>query len=74
MSATVTCARVSCDTSHVGSAVKTVPVTVGLVTGGRAEILKGLNEGETVIVRAGPFLRDGDAVSPVVEAAREAQR
>lgn len=58
----------------VGSVVKTVPVTVGLVTGGRAEILKGLNEGEIVVVRAGPFLRDGDAVSPVVEAAREAQR
>ena len=47
------------------SAVKTRAVQVGLVTGGRAEILSGIEAGETIVVRAGPFLRDGDAVTPV---------
>ncbi len=46
-------------------AVKTRAVEVGLITGGRAEILKGIDSGETIVVRAGPFLRDGDAVTPV---------
>lgn len=45
--------------------VKTKQVTLGLIANGNAEVVKGLNEGEDVIVRAGPFLRDGDAVTPV---------
>lgn len=49
----------------MSGAVKTKPVDIGLISGGRAEVLKGLNEGETIVVRAGPFLRDGDAVTPV---------
>ena len=48
-----------------GGAVKTKPVDIGLISGGRAEVIKGLNEGETIVVRAGPFLRDGDAVAPI---------
>lgn len=48
-----------------GGAVVSKPVDIGLITGGRAEILNGVTEGETIVVRAGPFLRDGDAVSPV---------
>ncbi len=46
-------------------AVKTKQVKLGLIAGGDAEIAQGLSEGEDVIVRAGPFLRDGDAVTPV---------
>lgn len=49
----------------VNGVVRAKPVEIGLVNGGRAEIVKGVAEGETIVVRAGPFLRDGDAVSPV---------
>lgn len=40
-------------------------VTLGALDGGRAEIRQGVKEGEEVVVRAGAFLRDGDAVTPV---------
>ena len=49
----------------VDGVVRAKPVEIGLINGGRAEILKGVVAGETIVVRAGPFLRDGDAVSPV---------
>jgi RND family efflux transporter MFP subunit len=49
----------------VDGVVRAKPVEVGFVNGSRAEVLKGLSEGETVVVRAGPFLREGDAVTPV---------
>ena len=49
----------------LANVVKTKPVELGLITGGRAEVLNGLTEGESIVVRAGPFLRDGDSVSPV---------
>lgn len=45
--------------------VSTKPVTLGLAGGGRAEIVTGLAEGETVVARAGTFVRDGDLVTPV---------
>lgn len=45
--------------------VTTKPVTIGLAGGGRAEIATGLVEGETVVARAGTFVRDGDLVTPV---------
>ncbi|QEL24705.1 efflux RND transporter periplasmic adaptor subunit [Bosea sp. F3-2] len=45
--------------------VTTKPVTLGLAGGGRAEITTGLSEGETVVARAGTFVRDGDLVTPV---------
>ncbi|UZF91003.1 efflux RND transporter periplasmic adaptor subunit [Bosea sp. NBC_00550] len=45
--------------------VTTKPVTIGLAGGGRAEIATGLAEGETVVARAGTFVRDGDLVTPV---------
>ena len=32
---------------------------------GRAEIVSGLAEGETVVARAGTFVRDGDVITPV---------
>ncbi len=40
-------------------------VTVGLLALGQAEIREGLAEGETVVVRAGAFVRDGDRVRAV---------
>lgn len=40
-------------------------VTLGAVTGGRIEIRDGLAGGETLVLRAGAFLRDGDAVNAV---------
>ncbi|CAH1664225.1 Efflux RND transporter periplasmic adaptor subunit [Hyphomicrobiales bacterium] len=45
--------------------VTTKPVTLGLVGGGRAEIVSGIAAGETVVARAGTFVRDGDVVTPV---------
>ena len=45
--------------------VTTKPVTLGLAGGGRAEILSGIAEGETVVARAGTFVRDGDIITPV---------
>ncbi|WP_336810205.1 efflux RND transporter periplasmic adaptor subunit [Bosea sp. MMO-172] len=45
--------------------VTTKPVTLGLVGHGRAEIVTGISEGETVVARAGTFVRDGDTVTPV---------
>ena len=40
-------------------------MTLGLVGHGRAEIASGIAEGETVVARAGTFVRDGDIVTPV---------
>lgn len=45
--------------------VATKPVTLGLVGHGRAEIVTGISEGETVVARAGTFVRDGDTITPV---------
>jgi HlyD family secretion protein len=45
--------------------VETRRVTAGLVSGGNAEIVQGLAEGELVVLRSGTLLRDGDAVRPV---------
>ena len=44
--------------------VSTRRIKPGLVTGGQAEIVSGLAEGDVVILRAGAFLNDGDAVDP----------
>jgi RND family efflux transporter MFP subunit len=49
--------------------VVTRSVTTGLKSGDRIEITSGLAEGDTVIAKAGAFLRDGDAVRPVLSAA-----
>jgi RND family efflux transporter MFP subunit len=59
----------------VADRVETRQVEIGLAEGDRAEVTKGLAEGDLVVVRAGTFLRDGDAVRPVRAApatAREA--
>lgn len=45
--------------------VTTKKVTLGLAGGGRAEIASGIAEGETVVARAGTFVRDGDTITPI---------
>ena len=39
-------------------------VTAGLIWQNRREIISGLKEGETVVVRAGAFFADGDSITP----------
>jgi HlyD family secretion protein len=43
------------------------PVKTGLVTGVNIEIREGLAAGDFVVARSGTFLRDGDAVRPMVK-------
>jgi HlyD family secretion protein len=45
--------------------VETRSVSVGLLSGGKAEIREGLTEGDMVVARAGAFVREGDRVRPV---------
>ncbi|MDP1582862.1 MAG: HlyD family efflux transporter periplasmic adaptor subunit [Bradyrhizobium sp.] len=45
--------------------VETKQVEVGLMSGGHVEIRQGIEEGETVVARAGALLREGDPVRPV---------
>src|SRR5262245_36374576 len=45
--------------------VETRRVLVGLLAEGQAEVRQGLAEGETVVARAGAFVRDGDRVRAV---------
>jgi HlyD family secretion protein len=51
--------------------VVTRRIKTGLVDGGRVEIKEGLAEGDVVVARSGTFLRDGDAVRPIVDASRK---
>lgn len=46
-------------------------VETGLSAGGFVEVTDGLKAGETVVARAGTFLRDGDAITPVADADEE---
>ena len=45
--------------------VETRQVEVGLMSGGQVEIRRGIEEGDTVVARAGALLREGDPVRPV---------
>jgi multidrug efflux pump subunit AcrA (membrane-fusion protein) len=47
--------------------IETRRVTIGLIKGGNAEIREGLSAGETVVARAGAFVRDGDRVRSLVD-------
>ena len=49
----------------VAGAVVTRPVTIGLISGTKAEILSGLDENDVIVARAGSFLREGDQVRAV---------
>ena len=48
-----------------GGRIETRRVLVGLLDKDQAEVREGLAEGETVVARAGAFLRDGDRVRAV---------
>ena len=48
-----------------GDRVEARPVEVGLLSGEEAEIRAGLSEDDLVIVRAGPFVCEGDPVTPI---------
>jgi HlyD family secretion protein len=48
-----------------GDRVETRKVQVGIAAKGFSEIVSGVADGESIVARAGPFLRDGDAVRPV---------
>ena len=52
----------------VGNAVSRVVVKTGIRDGGWVEILEGLTAGETVVTKAGAFVRDGDQINPVAAA------
>lgn len=46
------------------------PVRLGIAQGTMIEIVDGLKEGQNIVVRAGAFLRAGDAVTPVEAGSR----
>lgn len=54
--------------------VRAVPVEVGVRAGAMVEIVGGVAEGQDVVARAGTFVADGDAVTPVREDATGAVR
>lgn len=45
--------------------VARVPVKTGIRDGGWIEIVEGLSPGDTVVTKAGAFVRDGDKINPV---------
>jgi hypothetical protein len=54
--------------------IETKRVEVGLMAGGQVEIKEGLQEGDTVVARAGALLREGDPVRPVTMSAADAKK
>lgn len=48
-----------------GRRVEGRPVVTGLATDRLVEIREGLDEGDTIVSRAGPFLREGDLIRPI---------
>jgi HlyD family secretion protein len=46
--------------------IETRRVAVGLIAAGQAEIREGINVGDVVVARAGPFVREGDRVRTVI--------
>jgi HlyD family secretion protein len=49
----------------VNGKVETRAIETGISGNGMVEVRSGVTEGETVIVRAGTFVRDGDQVTPI---------
>lgn len=45
--------------------VERVAVKTGIRDGGLVEIIEGLNQGDTVVTKAGAFVRPGDRINPV---------
>ncbi len=48
-----------------GGVVERVAVTTGIRDGGLVEITEGLADGDTVVTKAGAFVRAGDRINPV---------
>jgi HlyD family secretion protein len=46
-----------------------IPVQTGIRDGGWVEITQGLSAGETVVTKAGAFVRDGDHITPIAASA-----
>lgn len=42
-------------------------VKIGIRDGGWVEVIDGLSEGQTVVTKAGSFVRDGDRINPIAE-------
>ena len=49
----------------VNGEVTRTPVKTGIRDGGWIEIVEGLSPGDTVVTKAGAFVRDGDKINPV---------
>lgn len=45
--------------------VSRIPVKIGIRDGGWVEIVAGISLGETIVTKAGAFVRDGDRINPI---------
>ena len=54
----------------IGEKVERRALKIGLIAGDKVEVKEGLAEGDLVVTRAGTFLRDGDAVRPLLPEAK----
>ena len=54
----------------VNGAVRQRAITTGLTSGGLVEVKSGVAAGDIVVAKAGTFLRDGDAVRPILPDAK----
>jgi HlyD family secretion protein len=45
--------------------VSRVSVKTGIRDGGWIEVLEGISPGDTIVAKAGAFVRDGDRINPV---------
>lgn len=52
-----------------GGVIVTAPIRTGVIAGREVEAVSGLKGDEKIVIKAGAFLRDGDAVTPVDEGA-----
>lgn len=48
-----------------GDVIRQVPVETGIRDSGFVEIVSGLAQGESVVAKAGAFVRDGDLITPI---------
>lgn len=53
--------------SVVNDQVKLRRIETGLMADGQIEVVSGLADGDVVVTKAGTFLRDGDAVKPILQ-------
>jgi len=49
----------------VEGVVSRVQVKIGIRDGGWVEVLEGISAGDTVVTKAGAFVRDGDRINPI---------